>query len=398
MKKEDKPLLSVIVAIYNTIDLLDQCVESIVSQSYKNLQIILVDDGSYDGTGNKCDEWAKKDRRIEVVHKTNEGLTRSRQIGVSFARGEYVIHMDGDDWIEPDMYEYMMNKALKYNADIVTSGLIRDYGTYQVYELDEFAEGFYDRTSMIKNILPNMVSTEVFYDARINIHITNKIFKRELLNRQHLRISTKIDVGEDVAIVYPCLLEANSIFITNKLFYHYVLRANSILGTKSEKVNDNKLKTIAMLSELLSYIEDKYIDIIPNIKEQFTLTKAYCIMFLKPQKLVEYSNDFLYPFEGKIHKKEKVVVYGKGRFGKSLIQVLQQEGYVDVVAWIDKNNILTQELHDILYDKIIIGAIDSKVLNDILKDLTDAGIPKERMCKVDIGMVLEIMKDIKIDN
>ena len=122
----NEPLLSVIIPVYNVEAYLNKCIKSVVRQTYQNLEIILVDDGSIDGCGRICDEWKKKDPRIRVLHKKNGGSTSARQQGFRLAVGDYVACVDSDDWIEADMYEYLMGIAVASNSDIVTSGLIRD--------------------------------------------------------------------------------------------------------------------------------------------------------------------------------------------------------------------------------------------------------------------------------
>ena len=103
-----QPLLSVIVPVYNAEKYLDRCVRSIVNQTYKNLEIILINDGSTDRSGAMCDEWADADARIQVVHSENHGVSHARNMGLDLARGDWITFVDNDDWIEPDMYEFMI--------------------------------------------------------------------------------------------------------------------------------------------------------------------------------------------------------------------------------------------------------------------------------------------------
>ena len=115
-------LISVIVPVYKAEKYLNQCIESIVSQTYQNLQIILVDDGSPDNCPAICDDWAKKDRRIVVIHKENGGQSSARNVGLDIARGEYVGFVDADDFIDHDMYEILLHSLVSTNVDIVCCG------------------------------------------------------------------------------------------------------------------------------------------------------------------------------------------------------------------------------------------------------------------------------------
>ena len=117
------PLISVVVPIYNVDKYLDRCVESIIKQTYTNLEIILVDDGSSDNSPQICDNWNVKDKRIKVIHKENGGLSDARNVGLSFATGEIISFIDSDDWIEHEMFEKMLNRKKKDNSDIVSCGV-----------------------------------------------------------------------------------------------------------------------------------------------------------------------------------------------------------------------------------------------------------------------------------
>ena len=122
-----QPKVSVVVPVYNTKKYLSECLQSITSQTYKNLEIIVVDDGSTDGSDKICDYFSSKDRRIKVIHKKNEGVVVARKTGYEMATGEYLATVDSDDWIEPTMYQDMVEEILKENVDFVSVGYCREY-------------------------------------------------------------------------------------------------------------------------------------------------------------------------------------------------------------------------------------------------------------------------------
>jgi glycosyltransferase involved in cell wall biosynthesis len=130
----EKDLISVIIPIYNVGDYLKKCVNSIINQTYKNLEIILVDDGSTDKSGILCDEFAKKDSRIKVIHKQNGGLSDARNCGIEASSGKFIAFIDSDDFIAPDFYEYLLSLQKENNADIAECNFIRVYEEKQ----DEF--------------------------------------------------------------------------------------------------------------------------------------------------------------------------------------------------------------------------------------------------------------------
>ena len=125
--KEKNDVISVIVPIYKVEEFLDECIQSIVDQTYQNLQIILVDDGSPDRCGEMCEDWARKDKRIEVIHKKNGGLSDARNVGLAEATGEFITFVDSDDWIEPQMYEIMVTTLIAEDADLVACGIVDSY-------------------------------------------------------------------------------------------------------------------------------------------------------------------------------------------------------------------------------------------------------------------------------
>lgn len=116
--------ISIVIPIYNTEQYLDKCVDSVLNQTYKNLEVILVDDGSTDDSGKICDYYAAKDQRVVIIHQRNQGNNVARKNGVKIANGDYVGFVDSDDWIEPDMYQCMVDNIKKNNADIVSVGFI----------------------------------------------------------------------------------------------------------------------------------------------------------------------------------------------------------------------------------------------------------------------------------
>lgn len=139
----DKGLVSVVVPVYNVKAYLEKCINSILNQTYENLEIIIVDDGSTDGSSDICDQFLKKDNRVFVIHKENGGVVSARQAGIDKAKGEYVIAIDSDDWIEPIMISELYTLAIENDADIVSSGYYRESGDTYGIVIDGIKEGVY---------------------------------------------------------------------------------------------------------------------------------------------------------------------------------------------------------------------------------------------------------------
>lgn len=232
------PILSVIVPVYNTKKYLRECIDSILAQTYKNYEIILVDDGSTDGSAEICDEYADKHDVISVIHKENCGkLLNTRKIGFFAAKGKYVSYIDSDDYIEPEMYEYIMTKLIESNADMGTCNIsfVRDD---KIIPLEEYStEGFYDKQRLEKEIYPNMLFSMQKGKTGLIGSLCNKIIKKDILENVLMEIDDRISYGEDALCVYPCLLDINSVYICeDKFFYYYRQISSSITNIYNSRL------------------------------------------------------------------------------------------------------------------------------------------------------------------
>lgn len=220
-KASKEPLISVIVPIYNVEKYLDRCIESIVNQTYKNLEIILVDDGSPDNSPKMCDDWAKKDRRIIVIHKENGGLSDARNAGIDIAKGEYIGFVDSDDWIDKNMYKILYTNLIKYEADLSCCEIIRvknenhsNFRRYnnkiELYTQEEYMKIFFKINSQ----------KTVYYAP-------SKLYKRRLIEKN---LYPKGLTSEDVVGTFKVLLNCERIVSINYPYYYYFYNNDSITG------------------------------------------------------------------------------------------------------------------------------------------------------------------------
>lgn len=235
-------MISVIVPIYKVENYIKKCVDSIRHQTYKELEIILVDDGSPDNCPAICDEYAKKDSRIQVIHKQNGGLINARKSGLEIAKGEYIGFVDGDDWIEPEMYELFARQIKKYSPDMVISDFYFDDGKQLLNSAQLFEHEYYDKDALKSEIYPKMLFSSTYYKFGINPCCWSKVYKKELLKKNLFPVDGRIKLGEDAAFTYPCLLDAQNIATVKTPCYHYILNPQSM--TKSY---DKDLKDIIFL-------------------------------------------------------------------------------------------------------------------------------------------------------
>lgn len=222
---------SIVIPVYKSEKYLSGCIESIVNQTYKDLEIILVDDGSPDNCPVICDEWAEKDERIKVIHKKNEGSVAARKTGFGAATGEYVGFVDCDDWIDKDMYHKVYDSIHKYNSDCVITQFFFAFNDRNVksdYLLDK---EFYSRDDIEKSVFPYMVFKGQYYRFGIFPNCWSKVFKREIVEKHIYDVDNKIRMGDDAAFVYPCLMECSSISFVDEALYYYRQNPESMTAT-----------------------------------------------------------------------------------------------------------------------------------------------------------------------
>ena len=215
------PLLSIIVPVYKVEAYLDECVRSIVGQTYTDLELILVDDGSPDRSGEMCDAWAARDSRVRVIHKPNGGVCSARNAGLDAARGEYIAFVDSDDWLDPGMYETM----LAQNCDIVLCDCLKEHPGRQELYTHDIRPGLYDRKHLVTEYFPHLLMMEnVEYPATISNWVM--VFRRELAD--DIRYLTGVRYSEDLLFGAQIMYRANSFcYLKGQTFYHYRMNPTS---------------------------------------------------------------------------------------------------------------------------------------------------------------------------
>lgn len=213
-------ILSVIVPVYNTSNSLPRCLDSILKQQLSDLEIICVDDGSTDGSGEVLDRYATVDTRVRVIHKANAGLVSARKSGLESASGKYTAYVDSDDWIDPEMYKVLCCAADQYRADLICSGYILEKGT-QVTFYDGFTEGLY-RGEKLASLRNQTFFCERNNEVGIRPSLCNKLFLTSLLKKAQAAVPDEVTNCEDRLCTVACMLEAESIYILKRAFYHYV--------------------------------------------------------------------------------------------------------------------------------------------------------------------------------
>lgn len=208
-------LISVIIPIYKVEEYLDECISSVVNQTYKNLEIILVDDGSPDNCPAMCDDWAKKDERIRIVHKTNGGLSDARNAGIDVASGEYIAFVDSDDYIKPDMLEKIYAAIRREDADIAVCGILSCEGE------KETAWGCRSVVGTSEQILAML-----YDDAAYPVSAWNKLYRRSCWKEMRFPVGKTC---EDAFTTYQLVHNAKRIVMIPEALYCYRIRPGSIM-------------------------------------------------------------------------------------------------------------------------------------------------------------------------
>ena len=282
--------ISIIVPIYNIQEFLEKCVKSIQKQTYNNLEIILVDDGSTDNCKNMCDEFALKDERIKVIHKKNGGLSSARNEGIKKATGNYVCFVDGDDYIREDYCEVLYNALIKTKSDVsaVAYKEIKNVKT-RIYNSASRSKKEFDDSCTIYNEDEIIIQFLHWKNFRI---AWNKLYKAEIIKNQYFKEGATF---EDMFFNYKVLSNCNRVAYVNSPCYCYIRRDGSISTTYSEKnLND---------------FADAIIDVFTNVKEKFPQLNKHnyfaLLQWFISLSLKYMSSNQKYP---KVIKKSNIIV------------------------------------------------------------------------------------------
>lgn len=260
MKQYDE-LITVIVPVYNTEKYLNKCIDSIIVQTYENLEIILVDDGSTDNSGKICDEYAKKDDRIKVIHKENEGVSVARNLALDMATGQYIGFVDSDDYIEKTMYEVLYRNIVKNQVDISVCGFWVVRG-----ERKEWSYTLMEIECNPKEAMSRMIKGDIFTG-----HLWNKLFKANLA--KECLMEPSIYVYEDMLYVWKYLLLCSKVHITTQPQYYYIMREGSACNREFDY---RQRSALLALDKMKEDAEVGYKEVVPLLNRSKILFIIRC--------------------------------------------------------------------------------------------------------------------------
>lgn len=379
-------LISIIVPVYNVEAYIEKCLDSIREQTYENLEVILVDDGSTDSSGKLCDEYASKDPRFYVIHQENKGVLAARNAGIEKANGSYIGFIDSDDWIEKESYKTLYHILMQEQAEIII---------YQKNIFDEEMGFCYAENSILpergyqgkelEEIWRNLFFSQDYSEEGISLNLSDKLIKRELILQNYRLIDTKLHYFEDIALGLFCMLQAKKIVISNEPFYYYRQRKNSLCHSIDimylEQVNifyRTVYKRVAACSE----------EILSRLHTYIAERAVYGINYMMGLNLKQQIPFYFPPF-AEISFTDRIALYGAGDIGKLYYRMFQMARAGQVVLWVDRRYESMNSagmpvesvdaLKDKDFDKILIAVKFKNSAEAIKRNLIERGIAENKI-------------------
>lgn len=379
-----EPLISVIVPVFNIEKYISRCVESIIGQTYSNLQIILVDDGSIDSSGEICDAYAKRDDRIQVIHQKNGGLVIARKAGLAVAIGEYIGFVDGDDYIEHNFYETLLNFILEEDVDFVHTGYVYEKNGVSINQC-KFESNIYelDKDTAVKII--NDYFFGVDEEKYITFGIVSKLFRSDFIIKCYDEVPDSQSYGEDLLCSCVCLLSGKRASFHREALYHYVCRPDSFTHSKEITLILKAARLYDQLYELFG--KHKVISGVEvNLNRHFIDFIASNV--LRNDRFSDFVNTYIFS-EIDLIKDKRVVIYGAGAVGRGYYTQISKYASCVIVGWVDKDYkninydysdvIGIEEIKNLKYDMILIAVNNTEKANDIKKQLHGIGVPEQKI-------------------
>lgn len=385
---EEQDRITVIVPVYNAELYLPNCIDSILGQTYSNLQVILVDDGSTDTSGEICDAYAEKDKRIEVCHTENKGSVAARKLGIRRASGRYIGFVDADDYIERDMYEYLHKNIADTHADFIHTGYVEEDGG-KTREIYQFEDRIYDLKSIEdRTDFLNQYILRARRNRALSSSIWSKLFRKELIEKSYLPLPDEQQYGEDLLCLCLSILQSERIVLKKRAFYHYLIQQTSL----------SHLKDVDFLIQETE-LSCNIINVIRNYDEPcYRKLRGDICGFLGSRFLTNINRTsqgtvclpYYYFSNIGILRGKRIALYGAGMVGQSYYSQFCKYRDIEIVAWFDSNwkncqfdyaDVLdgTGRVIEYEFDKMVIGVLEETAAMEICGMLKENGLPEEKI-------------------
>lgn len=369
----NKPIVSVIVPIYNISKYLEKCVKSICEQSYSSLEVILVDDGSSDVSRKIVDNMALMDMRIKKIHKKNGGLVSARKAGLEVATGKYCVHVDGDDWIEPDYIEKLVRTIEEIDAELVQASYLIEGETTKEKIFPECGINL-ENVEVRENILERWM----FGYSIIDNQIWTKIYKTDFAKEFYKNVPDNQSYGEDIIFFLYAIKNAKKIASIEEPLYHYRVREDSM----SHHIDGIQL--LLKEDKLTNYLYDLIYSLFPTFErkiiDEWILQRKMTAYKYNLEKFGVDVIQYRYPDVDWL-KNKKVVLYGAGSVGKDYLKYLSKYEDISIVAWVDRDShkynyeyrkvLDVKELTHLQFDYIIIAIKDIEIAHEVALEISE---------------------------
>lgn len=386
-------LLSIVVPVYNVAPYLEQSMQSILNQTYSDMEVILVNDGSTDGSEKLCQKYAALDSRIRLLSQENQGVTRARKNAVRLASGKYIAFVDPDDYIDLELFRRLME--VREDFDVVVCQWFREseQGIRRAY--DSIAPGAYRTAEDMDFLLDHMVNASTpggLYNIKpgITAVLWNKLYKTGTAKEVYRQVGENIRSGEDLIFTYLYLLRCKSVLITDICGYHYRVRNNSIIHSF---VQDSR--TLQRECNLYDHLlpafmaHTRHDTLLPQLQMKLStrISNTMKRMDFAPEARLELKL-YIFPFINLLDGK-RIALYGAGTVGRHYLRQIRSWGLCTVTDWVDLNwKDFQREGSDVSgvetlagadFDHVVIACLEKKEADEIRVELTARGIPESKI-------------------
>lgn len=383
MKNGDvEPLVSVIVPIYNTQEFLPRCLDSMIKQTYENMEMILVDDGSTDGSRSVCEAYAAKDARIRLVSQPNQGIIAAKKAGLGLCRGLYVMFVDSDDWIEPKLLETMVRTIRECDCSMVCTNVSMDTKNSTVVKKNAIPPGIYETDSIAKDL---------FYYRDMEVYgilpySVAKLYPKDALQEVLGRIGNEIRYAEDKAIVFGLVFQNRKVCFTDDVYYHYCVRS----GSACQSENQDYLVELTAFYKYAKKLFDGHREREHLLRQlgKYLLQESRHAIDSKLGLNLSGESIHAHPFRldpsALLGQKKKIILYGAGKVGADYQKQMEDCQNVKLQGWVDKNDAACRKkglavqpvryIWETEYDCILVAVARQNVFWEIKKELTQMGI------------------------
>lgn len=375
----EKGLISVIVPVFNAEKYIERCIKSILRQTYDNIQLILVDDGSDDASGLICDYFCRKDARIEVIHKGNEGPAAARPRGLRAAQGEYIGFIDSDDYIDEGFYGHLVNYIEKTGADFVQMGF--DYSERNGSNGFCCPEKVFHIADNRAEYIAKGLLEMSLKDFKISYNMWTKLFRSELIGKCLPMLPENVKQGEDLLCICNCMLNCNVIATLDYEEYHCTVRPDSL----SRKRTLDKFVETGKLYEALHNLFKSF--------EGYDVVSRSIDLFYKSRLINDFEEYFgievpryLFPNIEELFGR-KVIIYGAGQVGRDYYAQISRYEQCEIAALSDRNGrdrkygyihiTSRDEICSLDYDLVVIAVSSEAMAEEISSELADMGIGRK---------------------